>query len=413
MNDALPTKSQLKKTLRGLRERLQAHPMDLDARMRVARTYRLLDEKKDAVAHYRTVARYLSLAGRPLQAVAILKELLQIAPKHEDALLFLAKLYARTRAADASNTGRVAVPILDDNASAKALAGGMPLTKTGIWRAIRPEATDLYSVVKTAGEAGAEIQSSDIDRELARFGDDVKAPKRGNDEGDFFEVSDGIIFEAMSESARSLEGNPAEAPPPLEAFISQIPAPVAAASTLDDDELLQFLSEQELVLPRMPLFSSLPPSAFVELSKALDLNDAKAGEFIFEEGEAGNSFLVLLSGEAQVLRKPSESQPERELYRLREGDFAGLFALMSHDVRAASVRAVGDVQYLEIQRDALDKVALNDPEVREVLAGFFRERLLLNLLSALPLFAERNAKARELLVERFIDKRYEEGEELF
>ena len=111
-----PSKGELKKNLKLLKERLEEHPMDLDARMRMARTYRLLDKRTDAVAHYAAVARYLSLAGHPLQAIAVLKELLQVDPKHEETLLFLAKLYARTRAADATNRGRVAVPILEPGA---------------------------------------------------------------------------------------------------------------------------------------------------------------------------------------------------------------------------------------------------------------------------------------------------------
>jgi hypothetical protein len=105
-----PTRAQLKKNLKALRARLDERPMDLDARMRMARTHRLLGDDRQAINHYRSVARYLSLSGQPLGAIAVLKELLLVDPGHEETLLFLAKLYARTRSADATNTGRVAVP---------------------------------------------------------------------------------------------------------------------------------------------------------------------------------------------------------------------------------------------------------------------------------------------------------------
>jgi len=150
--------------------------MDLDARMRMARTHRLLGEKKKAVAHYRTVARYLSLSAQPLQAIAVLKELLQVDPKHEETLLFLAKLYARTRAADASNQGRVAVPILDShNDGPIALPEGMPMTVTGIWRAIRPQSTDIYTVVHSPDEVGAEEEDEEsVAAELKELDDEYE-----------------------------------------------------------------------------------------------------------------------------------------------------------------------------------------------------------------------------------------------
>ena len=78
----MPSKGELKRNLKALKDRLDERPMDLDARMRTARTYRLLERGPDAVAHYAAVARYLSLAGHPLQAIAVLKELLQVDPQH-------------------------------------------------------------------------------------------------------------------------------------------------------------------------------------------------------------------------------------------------------------------------------------------------------------------------------------------
>ncbi len=164
----MPSRAELKKNLRLLKERLRERPMDLDARMRIARTYRLLDELKDATAHYAATARYLSLAGHPLQAIAVLKELLQVNPKHEESLLFLAKLYARTRAADPSNRGRVAVPIIDDGDSIPGmnpLTDGVAMTTTGIWRAIKPVPVAELQKVKNVEDvdAIAEVDDDDIE----------------------------------------------------------------------------------------------------------------------------------------------------------------------------------------------------------------------------------------------------------
>lgn len=90
-----PSKSELRKILRALERRLNEHPMDFDARMRLARTCRLLGLRDDAVTQYATVARALALAGHALQASAVLRELLQVAPDHEETLKYLAALSSR------------------------------------------------------------------------------------------------------------------------------------------------------------------------------------------------------------------------------------------------------------------------------------------------------------------------------
>ncbi len=235
----MPSKAELKKNLRLLKERLEDRPMDLDARMRIARTYRLLNAGDDAVAHYGAVARYLSLAGHPLQAIAVLKELLQVNSKHEESLLFLAKLYARTRAADVSNRGRVAVPIHDPSppspGAVEVLAEGLPQTVTGIWRAIRPEPTSELQVVREADEVGAEIEPEEVDDDLI--------------------------------------------------------------SALDDSQSLN-----DGVLTRVPLFASLDPQAFVSLGHAMMRQRADAGAVVFSRGDAGDSCLVITKGVARVSR---------------------------------------------------------------------------------------------------------------
>ena len=238
----MPSKAELKKNLQLLKERLDERPMDLDARMRIARTYRLLGDGNDAVAHYGAVARYLSLAGHPLQAIAVLKELLQVNAHHEESLLFLAKLYARTRAADVTGRGRVAVPIVDTAASAgdgsgvNALEGGMPATATGIWRAIRPEPTGELSVINDADDVGAEIEPDEVDDE------NVTAL---SDEGG----AEGVDL---------------------------------VASKFEDS-----------VLTRVPLFASLDAAAFVTLGHAMVLLRADKGDVVFAPGDPGDSCLVI------------------------------------------------------------------------------------------------------------------------
>jgi CRP-like cAMP-binding protein len=398
MASGIPTKSELKKNLKLLKERLEERPMDLDARMRIARTYRLLDKKSDAAAHYAAVARYLSLAGHPLQAIAVLKELLQVDPQHEETLLFLAKLYARTRAADVTNRGRVAVPILEpaaDGSPISTLQDGIPLTTTGIWRAIAPLHPEDLAIVHSPEELGARAEG---ERDI---GDD-----------DVVEAS------PDDETARALPQRDTEVDPRPPAGASKGGSreqqDVFSVDDLnaEDYEVLGQVTTGDVLLPSVPLFSSLTPAEFVQLSHSMVFLKAAAGSVIFEEGQPGDSCVVISRGRARVSRKGDDGAVI-ELLHLGEGDLAGVFALMSAQTRQATLTAETDLEYFEIDKDAIDKLVQDHPTVKETLAHFFRERLLLNLLASLPFFAALSAQERQALAKRFQDRDFEPGDELF
>ncbi len=354
----MPSKSELKKNLKLLKERLEERPMDLDARMRIARTYRLLNDGNDAVAHYGAVARYLSLAGHPLQAIAVLKELLQVNAQHEETLLFLAKLYARTRAADVTNRGRVAVPIHDGavpggDGGIEALPEGLPRTATGIWRAIRPEPTSELQIIREADEVGATIDVDDVDD---------------------------ADIEPLDPSG---DGDPLEPPALLE----------------------------DSVLTRVPLFSSLDASAFVSLGHAMVMQRAQAGDVVFSPGDPGDSCLIIAKGTARVTRLVDGV--EIELGKLIPGDVAGVFALVAAEVRQASMIAETDLEYFEIDRLAVSELVQKHPSARLALLGFVRERLLASLVAEVPLFARLPHADKLALPGWFIDKEVADGDELF
>lgn len=362
---SMPTRAELKKNLKALKRRLESNPMDLDARMRMARTHRLLSEKKHAVAHYSAVARYLSLAGQPLMAIGVLKELLQVDPRHEETLLFLAKLYARTAGAEPSNRGRVAVPIADEPPPGHiALPNGLPSSGTGLWRAIRPLGTDVLEV-NAAEEDDGDVSIAAELRELE--------PTLDIDEGDVVE-----------ERPASGEGAALEPEP-------------------DDFEILGPLTTEDIVLPKVPLFSSLSPEAFIELGHAMVFQRAQPGDVIFDEGDAGDSCIVISRGRARVTRRNDEGE-DVELSVLKDGDFAGLFALLASETRLARLVAETHLEYFEIDRLAVERLVAKDPHAKEAIHELFRERLLLNLLAVLPVFTGLSAEKRAEVAARFVDE---------
>lgn len=389
-------KSELKKNLRALEARLERRPMDLDARMRMARTHRLLGSKAPAVAHYRAVARYLSLAGQPLQAIAVLKELLQVDPRHEETLHFLARLYARTGVTDVLPRARRSPPVADPPTGPIALPEGLPTSPSAVWNAIRPMATDVYTVVRDASAGVPPEGDNDISvaQELRELEETLELGEQ-----DILEESDRHELEAATST-----GN--------ESATDDSTQSAGAEALHDELEILRGVAPEDLLLPRVPLFSSLPPEAFVDLGRAMQFRRAMEGEVIFEEGAAGDSFIVLASGRARASRR-SDDGLEVELMQLGPGDFAGLFALLAAQQRNARLTALAYTEYFEIHRSVVDQLVDRYPGVKAALGHFFRERLLMNLFAVLPCFSSLSAEERQDLTRRMKNKVYEEEDDLF
>lgn len=83
------------------------------------------------------------------------------------------------------------------------------------------------------------------------------------------------------------------------------------------------------------------------------------GEMIVRQGEAGDCMFVIQSGEVEVLRR--DGAQEFCLATLRSGDFFGEMALFEREVRSASVRAVGDVWVLTLEKKTFLRRIHEDP----------------------------------------------------
>jgi response regulator RpfG family c-di-GMP phosphodiesterase len=94
--------------------------------------------------------------------------------------------------------------------------------------------------------------------------------------------------------------------------------------------------------------------------------EIKSGEFIITEGSRGDSYFLIATGEATVLKGSGVGQ--RELQRLGPGDGFGEMALVADEPRSATVLAVTDVELLCLDREHF--TVLMDQEER------FAQRIL-------------------------------------
>lgn len=165
-------------------------------------------------------------------------------------------------------------------------------------------------------------------------------------------------------------------------------------------------SAAENTLPRTPLFSELPESAFKDVVAGLTSRRVEAGRTIIVEGERGHSMFILSTGRVRV----EKGQPPVLLATLSEGAFFGEMALLQDSTRTASVIAEEDSEILELDRAVIDRLIANHPPVAKVLRDFYQQRLLTTATAVHPFFQPFSPSERRVLIDRFRARSFAEGE---
>ena len=83
------------------------------------------------------------------------------------------------------------------------------------------------------------------------------------------------------------------------------------------------------------------------------------GEIIVRQGEVGNAMYVIQSGKAEVVEEVNGKTVP--LAVLGENDFFGEMALFEDQVRSATVRALGPVRVLTVDKQTLLRRIQQDP----------------------------------------------------
>ena len=103
---------------------------------------------------------------------------------------------------------------------------------------------------------------------------------------------------------------------------------------------------------KVPLFRGMPMELLVRTLAICEQVTVEAGKNVFREGDIGDSFFVLISGEV-VVGKDRGGQ-FIELARLGVGDCFGEMALVGKHVRSATIRANGDTVTMRFYQETVD-----------------------------------------------------------
>lgn len=85
------------------------------------------------------------------------------------------------------------------------------------------------------------------------------------------------------------------------------------------------------------------------------------GEVVVRQGESGDCMYVIQAGQAEVLQE--KDGKEVRLAVLGEEDVFGEMALFEREVRSATVRALGDVRVLTVDKKTFLRRIQEDPSL--------------------------------------------------
>jgi len=104
---------------------------------------------------------------------------------------------------------------------------------------------------------------------------------------------------------------------------------------------------------KVPLLNSVDAYGRSQVADALQTEKKDAGVEIIKQGEKGDKFYIIQSGECEA-RKTGDGADM--VMALKEGDYFGELALLNNEPRAASVTAKSEVKLLTLDRRAFNRL---------------------------------------------------------
>lgn len=108
----------------------------------------------------------------------------------------------------------------------------------------------------------------------------------------------------------------------------------------------------ESFLEEVPLLSSLKPYERSKIADALDTRKFAPGDVIIREGDPGEAFFLLESGEADCYKRGID----KSVKHYSKGDYFGELALLNNAPRAASVVATSEVKLATLGKDGFQRL---------------------------------------------------------
>lgn len=106
------------------------------------------------------------------------------------------------------------------------------------------------------------------------------------------------------------------------------------------------------IAQRVPVFAGMTPDCLMRTLATADHYPLRAGDAVFNEGDMGSAFYVVIAGEVSIQKQRNGESVV--LAQLGTGECFGEMALVCNDVRTATVVAVRDSVTMRFERERID-----------------------------------------------------------
>ena len=137
------------------------------------------------------------------------------------------------------------------------------------------------------------------------------------------------------------------------------------------------MAERMIALRAAEMFADTPPAVLLDLAEHATEHRLENGATLFEQGDEGDEFYVLLAGEIHI------QVGDRTIDSLHPGAAFGELALICEERRSASARAAESALLLAISRQHFLELQYDRPEVSIQLLRYVAERLRRRTLASL------------------------------
>lgn len=93
-----------------------------------------------------------------------------------------------------------------------------------------------------------------------------------------------------------------------------------------------------------------------KLADALKEEWHELDDFVIREGEEGNTFYLVMDGEAVATKTLEPGKPPHEVFKYKVGDYFGELALLKNEPRAANIIATTKLQLVALDRHSFKRL---------------------------------------------------------
>ena len=127
--------------------------------------------------------------------------------------------------------------------------------------------------------------------------------------------------------------------------------------------------ERVIILKSAEVFASMPDYVLAFIASIVEEVDVPKGETFIEQGDIGNCMYLIVDGAVLV------HDGERKITDLGKDQTVGELAVLDPEPRSASVTATEDTQLFRLEKEALDEVMADQPEIARGVIRVLCQRL--------------------------------------